>query len=196
MKNILLITGCISPDKEAIFLKIRDSNLRLQQYIETIKWALEKTNFDIIIFCDNSDFNYDFKNIVTNSKKTFEYLSFKGDFNKSNKYGKGYGEGEIIKYAIDNSKYLKENTCFYKLTGRLTVKNINSILKKSQNNKNYFLNFLFSKNSIDTRFYKINKDDYMNYFYNAYEKVRDKDNYSLENVFFDIFKKNKILLFF
>ncbi len=41
---------------------------------------------------------------------------------------KGYGEGEIISYALNNSKYLKNSESFYKLTGGLTVENINDVL--------------------------------------------------------------------
>lgn len=88
MKKILLITGCIAPDKNAIFLKVRDSNSRLEQYIQTLNWALRKTNFDIVIFCENSNFKYDFLNLTKKSKKKFEYLPFKGNSKKSNEYGK------------------------------------------------------------------------------------------------------------
>lgn len=190
MENVLLITGCIKPNKDAIFLKIKKSDVRLQQYIETIEWALNYSKFDAVIFCDNSNFQYNF-NYLNKSNKKFEYLTFNGNFLKSNEYGKGYGEGEIIKYAFTNSKYLKNSSYFYKLTGRLKVENINEILFTSKN-KNYFMRFLFNKNSMDTRFYKIKTTTYVQKFLNAYNDVRDKKGITLERVFFNIIKKNKL----
>lgn len=191
MKNVLLITGCICPNKDAIFLKISDANIRLQQYIDTVNWALNDTNFDTVIFCDNSNCTYDFNKLNNDNNKTFEYLTFKGDTIKCNKYGKGYGEGEIIKYSINNSKYLKNTRAFYKITGRLKISNINSIIKKSSKD-NYFLRFLFSANAIDTRFYKINTKEYIKNFYNNYKKVRDKKGYTLERTFYDTLLDKKI----
>lgn len=191
MKKILLITGCIAPNKNAIFLKVRDSNSRLEQYIKTLNRAFKKTNFDIVIFCENSNFKYNFSNLTKKSKKKFEYLCFQGDFEKSNAYGKGYGKGEIISHALNNSKYLKNSESFY----RLIVENINDVLKNSKNNKNYFLNDLFCANTLDTKFYKIKKNNYIKYFNNTYKIVRDKEKYILENAFFDAFKSNKINFF-
>ncbi|MBV8887332.1 MAG: hypothetical protein JO235_25510 [Chroococcidiopsidaceae cyanobacterium CP_BM_RX_35] len=42
-------------------------------------------------------------------------------------YGKGWGEGEIIEYAINHSKILNKSTRFYKVTGRLFVENFTQI---------------------------------------------------------------------
>lgn len=131
--NTLLITGCIDVSNNIKYLKIKNKNDRLNQYLETIRWAIEETNFNNIIFCENSNYEYDFDSYVSKlkniNKKNFEYLTFKGDTKNTDKHGKGYGEGEIVKYAYNNSKFLKDSDYFYKLTGRLKIKNINKILK-------------------------------------------------------------------
>lgn len=64
MSNILLISGCVTPNTDTI--KIKDSTLRLKQYLETLKRALQETNFDIIIFCENSNCKYDFYSYIEN----------------------------------------------------------------------------------------------------------------------------------
>lgn len=191
MEKILLITGCVQPAKDAIYLKINDSKIRLEQYLKTIDWAINESNFDIIIFCENSSFDLNYKKYENLKCKKFEYLTFQGDNDKSSKYGKGYGEGEIIKYAIENSKYLKNSDYFYKITGRLTIKNINNVLK-TEKEGNLFLKFLYHKEYIDTRFYKVETKTYEKYLLLAYENVRDSEGKTLENIFFKIMKNNKI----
>lgn len=57
-----------------------------------------------------------------------EILIFDG--NKDKTHGKGYGEMEIISYALTHSKYiLQKRPCrIMKITGRLVVRNVNTII--------------------------------------------------------------------
>ena len=54
-----------------------------------------------------------------------ESLSFTGNEKRIASCGKGYGEDDIIEYALKHSDLLKEATYFCKLTGWLKVDNIN-----------------------------------------------------------------------
>ena len=193
MNEVLLITGCVNPNKDAIFLTVRDSNQRLNQYLETIKWALTNTNFGTVVFCENSKCDYDFMGYARkiSQNKTFEYITFQGNTKNSNILGKGYGEGEIIEYAYNNSSFLKNTKYFWKITGRLTVKNINRLLKKSKQ-KNYFLNSLDINEALDTKLYKISTSDYKKYLMNSYKKVNDKVNIPIEKIYFEQIKQNRI----
>ena len=51
--------------------------------------------------------------------------------------GKGYGEGEIIEYALKNSAFLHSEREFIKLTGRITIENLDAIIRKMQPGKMY-----------------------------------------------------------
>lgn len=188
MKNkiypVLLITGTINVSTRVPFVAVTNPDIRLKDYISTINWAIKSTNFDSIVFCENSGFNLNVETIDTFAKaknKRFEYMTFIGNIETIQKKGKGYGEGEIIQYALNNSKLLQENSIFCKLTGRLMIKNINDLIKKPQN---YFMHIKGEK-KIDTRFYCIKKQDYVKIFYDSYKKVNDLNGYYLENVFYN-----------
>lgn len=126
MKYILLLTGCINPNG-MLFTSLTDNTVRLSQYKNAIDFYLSNTKFPIV-FAENSgtDLNFLFQDSISSGR--LECLSFNG--NQSKERGKGYGECEIIQYALANSTFIKSNTkcCIIKITGRLIVKNIKSII--------------------------------------------------------------------
>lgn len=189
---LLIITGCIKVNINAPYVVIRDEDLRLNDYIETIIWAIESKIFDKIIFCDNSGYIYDDKmlqNLSEKRGKQFEWLCFQADTEIVNKYGKGYGEGEIIKYALNNSKIISDHEKFFcKITGRLKISNIDNLIKE---NSNCFMKKHFLK-EIDTRFYCVSIIDYEKYLLDIHKKVNDSEGKYLECVFYDAFRKRKI----
>ena len=113
---LLIITGCIKVNDNTPYVAVRDDRLRLDDYISTIKWAIESEVFDKIVFCDNSGYVYDDKEIQDLAKirlKKFEWLCFQASPDLVNTYGKGYGEGEIIKYVLNNSKIISDSDYFF-----------------------------------------------------------------------------------
>lgn len=189
MKNLLIITGCVNVKNKKV--KIVNAEERLKQYKETLRWAIEDSNFDIIIFCENSSCQYDFNeyvNKINKYNKTFEYLSFEGS-DKTSVYGIGYGEIEIIKYAYNNSNYFKFHDNFWKLTGRLKIKNINKILQKTKNRNIVYLSYY---KWFDTRFYKMPINIYKDFFMNADEYFKINQNNMLEKIYYKIFRDNML----
>ncbi|MCD8013364.1 MAG: hypothetical protein LUG99_09340 [Lachnospiraceae bacterium] len=189
---LLLITGCISVSADTPFVRVRKEEERLEQYLATLKWALTSSPFDEIIFCENSCYDYDFEAFCQslNNKKRFEYLTFEGDRNKTVKFGKGYGEGEIIKYAPNNSKFLKHRPFFYKITGKLIVDNIYDVASNTTENR--FMNYCERIDKVDTKFYKVRTEDYIKYLQDAYYEVDDTNNMYLERVIRKYLKENNI----
>lgn len=188
----LIITGCIDVSKNMPFVAVTDLETRLNAYVETIRWAIEETKFKKIIFCENSNYNFNEKECIKLAKKyekSFEYLTFSGDTKKCEEKGKGYGEGEIINHVLENSKLLKDEDYFYKITGRLKIKNINKLIKS--NKKNYFMNKKLL-NEVDTRFYGINKETFIKNLKNEHEKVNDFNNYYLEHAYHDALIKRNV----
>ena len=120
----------------------------------------------------------------------FEYLSFEGS-NKTKKFGIGYGEMEIIKYAYDNSQYFKYNDFFWKITGRIKIENINKILAKSKKNSMVFLNYY---KWFDTRFYKMPVQIYKDYFkdIDIAKIVKKDDRQNLEMIYYNVYKDNNL----
>ena len=191
----LLIVGCIAPTQNVPNVQIRDVNERFHEYQESIRWALCDTPFRNVVFCDNSGYDLssleDFKIVALRKQKNLEIVSFQGNIEEVTIHGKGYGEGEIIKYVLEHSALLCETDCFYKLTGRLTISNIDEILKRTHGEIYFNLNYPYW-NMFDTRFYKISIKAYKQYFRDAYRRVDDDNLQWLEKIFYDIAKEKAL----
>ena len=136
MDTIILLTGCINPNGMS-FTQLTDVNERQKQYVNAIHYYIKETDCKII-FCENSNTNINY--LFDNYSERLEILTFNG--NKDKQRGKGYGEAEIIEYAFQKSKWLKENKIVIKITGRLIVNNIKHITK-SRKSKKEFITCLF-----------------------------------------------------
>ena len=122
---ILLLTACINPGGMA-YTVLDSQGERSEQYVEALRFYLSGTRFPVV-FVDNSgtDISNLFADYIRNGR--LECLTFHG--NQDKQRGKGYGEAEIIQYALDNSATLQNNPDerIAKITGRLVVKNINTV---------------------------------------------------------------------
>lgn len=186
---LLVITACIDVDNNTPYVILRNPDVRFQQYLQTIEWAICETLFDEIIFCDNSGYleknPYDFSslmNIANKKSKAIEIYSFFMPNIEVTIKGKGWGEGRIIDYLFLHSERLNRSKVFYKITGRLMVSNIEK-LEISSKKKNQFMFDVVGK-TVDTRFYKICTEDYRDYLLDAYKESNDKCGLFLEHVFF------------
>ncbi len=188
---IILLTGCINPQGMA-FTTLSDQEERKAQYINAIQYYLSNTSFKIV-FSENS--GTDISNLFQDSIKSgrMEYLTFHGNLDK--KRGKGYGECEIIEYALKNSKliYSSKEQRIAKITGRLIIKNIKGILR--------WHNLLFSKQTV---FCTINSDlsftdsrfivapiSFYEIFLNSKELIDDSIGYYFEHALCDTLKREK-----
>ena len=137
--EVLLITASIDI-KNTPFVTIRDSRERLLQYLMGIIAWIKLTNINTIVFCENSNTSYDFSKIIEFAKtqgKTLEVLVFSGN-EGSQKYGKGYGYGRIVEYAIKNSAYLNDDVNFYLISGRLFIPEFDKVQQLHTDTPNVF----------------------------------------------------------
>lgn len=145
MKNndiVILLTATIKPGR-MIMTKLKNEEIRIQQYLNAIEYYLVNTKFNIV-FCENTNTNI-FSKINSEYKESrLEYLSFSGnDYDFS--YGKSYGERKIIEYALENSKFLGKAKYILKITGRLKILNINRLINSTINNRTVYCEFLFKE---------------------------------------------------
>ncbi len=188
---LLIITGCVNVNSEMPFVTIFNENIRLKDYMKTIDWALHTSKFRDIIFCENSNYALDITEINKKAQelgKSFEYLTFLGNSKKAIEQGKGYGEGEIVDYALTNSKLIENHQFFCKITGRLKISNIENLIRKPGN---YFMNEK-AKEEIDTRFYCVKKIDYNCILRDGFLNVNDNEGFFLEHVFYQELHKRKV----
>lgn len=196
----LVITGCIqpSPDQE---LAIKDKNIRLKQYIESIVFYVDNSVFTKIIFCENSNCHDEIfeklKIYATSKNKAFEHLPFQGDEEIVKKHSnKGCGEDEIMCYVFNNSYLISSVNTFFKVTGRLKLVNINDIVMRCKLKNNYFLRYIYGGyNWLDTRFYLMPTDYYLKNVIQCYKRT---GNYALpyEQVYFYLIKQYRGFAFY
>lgn len=127
MVDVILLTACVNPDGMPL-TTVSDSALRLNQYLHALEFYLRETSCPVV-FVDNSNVDpRTFTMLKSRYGKRLEILVFDG--NKDKTRGKGYGEMEIISYALVNSEHgLDKTSCrIMKITGRLVLRNIKSIL--------------------------------------------------------------------
>ena len=124
-KLCLLLTACVNPDG-MIFTELQNPEIRKRQYIKALQFYLKETDFPIV-FVENSgtDFSLLFKNYIDSGR--LEFLCFNGN-NYDRSRGKGYGEANIIEYALQNSSIIAECNYVAKITGRLIIHNIQDLI--------------------------------------------------------------------
>lgn len=188
---ILLLTGCINPSG-MVYTSLNNPKEREIQYVNAIRYYLSNTHYPIV-FTENS--GTDISQLFTDSIKSgrMEFLTFNGNQNKER--GKGYGECEILQYALEHSILINtdRNKRIAKITGRLIIRNIQSIIRwhtlfTSQHTTlcsfNSDLSFPDSRFIIaSTVFYHtfLKKKDYIN----------DSAGYYFEHALCDTIKKEK-----
>jgi len=202
-KNTLLITGAIDISNYAVpFVKITNLQERLQQYLDSLDYAINHySKVDYIVFCENTNYSYDYSDLQKKAEKKgkkLEVLTFKGDYENIQKKGKGYGEGEIIKYALNHSAILAQSNCFYKLTGRVCVANFDKIIRTTPFENAFVFSPWFErefKRYTRTSFYKASIPFYKQNLMDAYLEVDDNQGKYLEHVFFDKLSKTPLKSF-
>lgn len=191
----VLLTSCVIVADHTVNLKDRDDRIRLTlQSAE--KWLAIAPGLRLVI-CDGS--NYDLTEAVRERfpAANIECLHFQNDAQKVGIYGKGYGEGEIVNYAIAHSAYLKESDYFAKCTAKLWVENFSDCLAGWNGScllKGYFADVFSLRPTrfdyIDTRFYLVSKAFYAKYLAATYLKVHSDRGISLEHCFRDAVLEN------
>lgn len=187
----ILLTSCVTISDHSAALK--DERFSIEHTLESIKKWLDISVDIKLVVCDGSSF--DFSRIIHEKfpDASIECLNFRNSADLVALHGKGYGEGEIINFAISNSKFLSESDCFAKCTAKLWVENFIECFK-TWNNKflchgffeNVFsvrkINFLY----IDTRFYLVNKCFYRENLASAHLELSNGKGLSIEHCFRNI----------
>lgn len=195
---LIVITATIRPQKDMGNLAICDEKQRLVQYIEALYTLIKSRPNAKIVFCDNSGFGTsELGSIVEEAIKNnveLEIISFQGSNQEILEHGKGFGEGEIIKYVLENSRLAKNEEYMVKITGRLIIDNITTLLNLLDTNKVYFnIPNIHRKDIYDTRMYAMPIGIFERFFIDEYRNVYDGQDYYIEKVYRDVLLTNKIV---
>lgn len=130
MEKIILLSATVNANDDGL-TKILNPEIRLKQYIKAVHFYLNNTSVKIILV-ENS--NFDFKTILDYAhwRNRLEILFFYGNDYELER-GKGFGEMNIIEFALNNSQIIQDiDNCFiFKITGRLILTNVGDFFKQA-----------------------------------------------------------------
>lgn len=169
---VLVLTGTITP---FISFKLVANNpeLRLKEYINTVKWYLVHTPYKVV-FCENSGYKNFERYLSFDTKKRFEYITFTDVEGNS---GAGYGECNILRKVQESSNFVKEASVIVKCTGRLILTNIMGIMQQFKNiNHSFFAgDYAADFKSMNTTFFTFTPDLFDRLL--EIQPMLSKDNY-------------------
>ena len=169
----VLITSSVTPQDNTVRLK--SARERLKHTLDALAEWRQIAPHSPIIVCDGSGFDFSAYLDSLCGSVPHEALCFQNDIDLVKLYGKGYGEGEIIRYALQNSSLLRRFESFVKCTAKLWVANYPRIVSEYREPlkiSGYFSNVFNLKKTIysyiDTRFYIVQKEFYQRHFLDAH----------------------------
>lgn len=188
---VLLTSSVIAHDTG---VALTDTQERIRLTIESIAQWLKIDPALQIVVCDGS--NHDFSGLVRERfpSAAIECLFFENDQERVRQYGRGYGEGEIVRHALNHSRFIADAGCFAKCTAKLWVDNFlecaadwNGRLRL----KAVFLHVFSPLRKtelayIDTRFYITSCESYRRYFETAHHQIKKDLGHGLEECFRDV----------
>lgn len=194
----LLLTSSIVAHDVAVRLK--DTQARLHHALESVEQWLRVSPLQPLVLCDGS--SYDLTDEVRHRfpHAVIECLAFENDQIKVREFGRGHGEGEIVKYAIEHSRLIHEAGCFVKCTSKLWVENFDECMRYWNGNlllSGVFLNTFSPRHptllrQVDTRFYAMSVDTYKRYFQDAHITMDSRAGHGLEDSFHDVLARERM----
>jgi hypothetical protein len=184
-----------------------DKGVRLQDPLERARLAMESVEQwraiaprNPLVLCDGSGFDFQPLVATLTGSGSVECLHFQNTMDLVQEHGRGYGEGEIVRYATDHSALIQSAGCFAKCTSKLWVENFSACMRQWNGRlliKGVF-DHAFSPHKtttlayIDTRFYVMDVPTYQQHFLHAHESIRAQLGYGLEESFRDIFLNKQL----
>jgi hypothetical protein len=113
------------------------------------------------------------------SETRIEQINYRQDSEAIARKGKGYGEGKLIEYAINNSELLAREEYFFKCTGKVYVRNFPVFVEaiKANNISSLFWRWIhdssLSRLDVDCRFYFTSKRFARSHLLPAYLESND-----------------------
>lgn len=194
---VLLTSSIIAHDTRVALTNTSD---RLAHALESVDHWLALHPRIKLVLCDGSDFDFAAPIAQSHPDADVECISFANDQEAVLEHGRGFGEGEIVRYAINHSRLIIEAGAFAKCTSKLWVSNYEDCMAEWNGRflcKGVFDDVFnpFRKTSlsyIDTRFYASSLEFYRQHFENAHLHIDVKAGKGLEDCFTDIVKRQKM----
>lgn len=182
----ILLTSAIHVS--APLTALTDTALRLEAHLASLRAWSRTPGVREIVICDGSGFDLD-PHVDPirreNPEVAIEALSFQNDRDMVARRGKGYGEGEIVAHALQESRLLRGRPAFGKCTGKLWLENFGACLRGWNGQAGFNLWGRTRIDSIDTRFYLVARSFFDSHLRDRYREVDDPAGHYLEHSYRD-----------
>lgn len=206
-KVVLLITASVSTRgmKGGCFTDEERENMYVMALTYYVEHILKKDKHRQIVFAENSGWNIESlkAKLPIFVENKIEFISLDPDEFDISK-GKGFNEMLMINKALEISEFLKKSNCFFKVTGRYPIYNLNYFLEKADqilecqgfdmycDIKDHKLYDWFmpewSGHSFECRLFGI-KNFYLTEIAPLYSSCNDYNDSFMESVMFDFVKR-------
>jgi hypothetical protein len=186
-KNIVMLLTATIDTKNTPFVARNDPKVRLADYKESLRLWLSNPHTPSIVFAENSGYDLtEIRNIYNTCNRhniTVEFISFDdNDYDRS--LGKGYGELRIIARALRDSQIIRPNTKLIKVTGRLYIPNIYSLVQgiiKSPD-VDIFCDFRCNLTWADSRVFCASRRFFDDFMISMQQEINDTTGMTYEHV--------------
>ncbi len=186
---VILLTACVNPNGMAL-TALQDTNERLKQYEDALKWYLDNTSLPIL-FVENTECDLSPKYEALIEEGRLEMLTFRGN-DYPRELGKGFGEAKILEYALKHSKLLTNADSVVKITGRLICSNVNTIIREIKR-PNTVMGLLikdrWSRMQCKSQVVVLPVKFIRDYFLPSSDKLNDGEKYWFEHLLWDASEK-------
>lgn len=188
----VLLTSSVVVHDAGVALK--DTQLRTELALDSVREWLRVAPGARLVLCDGSGHDFTPEVQAQFPGAAIECLAFQNDISGVQRQGRGFGEGEIVRHAVEHSRFIAQDRAFAKCTSKLWVENYTEFMAYWNGHLLFKAVFddVFSPwrptrlAYIDTRFYVVSVDDYRAYFLDAHARVNREAGYGLEECFRDV----------
>lgn len=184
---VLLLTASVNISN-MVFTELKDASIREQHYLEAIVHYYQETDISIVVV-ENTGHDFSPKLPASiGSSNRIELLSYAGN-NFPKEKGKGYGELELMSYALQHSKLIKDDTSVIKVTGRYKVINIKDFVRSARNPDYHACqaSYFRGQRKAFSGIFTITKSFITDYFLKNHELMNDTKGIYFEHVLADTF---------
>jgi len=184
---VLLLTASVNI-REMVYTALKDANIREQHYLEAISHYYTLTDIPILVVENTGhDFSDKLPSDIADSDR-MEFISYSGnDFPREK--GKGYGELELMNYAMQHSKLIREDTLIIKVTGRYRVLNIKDFVNSARdlNYQTCQASYFKGQRKAFSGIFTVTRPFIRDYFMKNHDQINDTKGVYFEHVLADTF---------
>ena len=193
----MVLTASVSPN--GMYVKVADSNTRLQQYLRAVGALLDTPSpiVDGVTLIENTGADLSpFHELASRNNRHDKKVEFLG-LNLNDyplEYGIGYGEFRLLDEGIRQSKFIGPQTHIVKLTGRLIVRNLVSILSRVPKDVDMLADIQPYKDPaqgmVESRLMVISQPFYMSKIVGMYQQVNGTKGVAAEHCLYQVVRNS------